>query len=71
MDKAVFPAICLGPNYGGGNEGKRGFPGGSEVKPLPAVLETWVWSLGRDPGEENGNPLQYACLENPTDGGTW
>ena len=37
MDRAVFPAIYLGPNYGGGNEGKRGFPGGTEVKNLPAV----------------------------------
>ena len=27
--------------------------------------------LGRSPGEENGNPLQYSCLENPTDGGAW
>ena len=26
---------------------------------------------GRSPGEENGNPLQYPCLENPTDGGAW
>ena len=25
----------------------------------------------RSPGEENGNPLQYSCLENPTDGGAW
>ena len=22
-------------------------------------------------GEENGNPLQYSCLENPKDGGAW
>ena len=27
--------------------------------------------LGRSPGEGNGNPLQYSCLENPTDGGAW
>ena len=27
--------------------------------------------LGRFPGEGNGNPPQYSCLENPTDGGTW
>ena len=27
--------------------------------------------LGRSPGEGNGNPLQYACLENPTDRGAW
>ena len=27
--------------------------------------------LGRSPGEGNGNTLQYSCLKNPTDGGTW
>ena len=27
--------------------------------------------LGRSPGEGNGNPLQYPCLENPMDGGAW
>ena len=26
---------------------------------------------GRSPGEGNGNPLQYSCLENPMDRGTW
>ena len=26
---------------------------------------------GRSPAEGNGNPLQYSCLENPMDGGTW
>ena len=26
---------------------------------------------GRPPGEENGNPLQYSCLENPMDRGVW
>ena len=26
---------------------------------------------GRSPGEGNGNPLQYSCLENPMDGGAW
>ena len=26
---------------------------------------------GRSPGEGNDNPLQYSCLENPTDGGAW
>ena len=43
------------------------------VKSLPAVQETRVQSLGREksPGEGNGNPLQYPCLENPMDGGAW
>ena len=27
--------------------------------------------LGRSPREENGNPLQYSCLENPMDRGAW
>ena len=27
--------------------------------------------LGRSPGEGNGNPLQYSCLENPMDLGDW
>ena len=27
--------------------------------------------LGRSPGERNGTPLQYFCLENPRDGEAW
>ena len=27
--------------------------------------------LGRSPGEGNGNPLQYSCLENPMGRGAW
>ena len=42
------------------------------VRNLPTMYETWVWSLsGRSPGEGNGNPLQYSCLENPKDRGAW
>ena len=26
---------------------------------------------GRSPGRGNGNPVQYSCLENPTDRGAW
>ena len=39
------------------------------LKCLPAMQETWVQSLGWEdpPGEGNGNPLQYSCLENPMD----
>ena len=31
----------------------------------------WIPGLGRSPGEVNGNPLQYSCLENPMDRGAW
>ena len=43
------------------------------VKNLPAMQETRVQFLGweKSPGEENGNPLQYSCLENSMDRGTW
>ena len=46
---------------------------GKLVKNLPAMWETRVQSLGREDllEKENGNPLQYSCLENPMDGGTW
>ena len=50
-----------------------GFPGGSVVKNLPANAGE-VGSIpgsGRSPGEGNGNPLQYSCLENPRDRGAW
>ena len=43
------------------------------IKNFPAIQETSVQSLGWkiSPGLENGNPLQYSCLENPMDRGAW
>ena len=40
------------------------------VKNLPTTVGDpgSIPGEGRSPGEENGNPLQYACLENPMDG---
>ena len=38
---------------------------------LEGMMLSQTENLGRSPGEGNGNPLQYSCLENPTDGGTW
>ena len=50
-----------------------GFPGGSEDKASAcnAGDPSSIPGLGRSPGEGNGNPLQYSCLENPMDRGTW
>ena len=50
-----------------------GFPGGSMVKNPPANAGDAGLIPGsrRFPGEENGNPLQYSCLGNPMDRGTW
>ena len=46
--------------------GSRGFPGGSTVKESFHNLGS-IPGLGRSPGEENGNPLQYSWLENSMD----
>ena len=49
------------------------FPCGSNGKASaynvgdPGSIPGW----GRSPGEGNGNPLQYSCLENPMDGRAW
>ena len=49
------------------------FPGGSEVKASACNVGDpgSIPGSGRSPGEGNGNPLQYSCLENPMDGGAW
>ena len=52
------------------------FPGGTVVKNLPARAEDagdvgLIPGLGRAPGEGNGYPLQYSCLEKTMDTGAW
>ena len=50
-----------------------GFPGGSEGKASACNAGdpgSIPWS-GRSPGEGNGTPLHYSCLENPMDRGAW
>ena len=52
---------------------KKKNPGGSDGKASAynvGVLGS-IPRLGRSPGEGNGNPLQYSCLENPMDRGAW
>ena len=50
-----------------------GFPGGSDGKESVCNAGDWglIPELGRSPGEGNGNPLQYPCLENPMDRAPW
>ena len=50
-----------------------GFPGGSDGKESACNAGHLGLILGSGifPGEGNGNPLQYSCLENPMDGGAW
>ena len=53
-----------------------GFPGGTVITNLPANAgdtrdTSSMPGLGRSPGGGHGHPLQYACLENPRDRGSW
>ena len=50
-------------NFPGGSDGKASVYSVRDLGSIPG--------LGRFPGEGNGNPLQYSCLENPMDGGAW
>ena len=49
------------------------FPGGSDCKASAYNVGDLgsIPGSGRSPGEGNGNPLQYSCLENPMDRGAW
>ena len=49
--------------YLGGSDGKESACNAGDPGSIPG--------LGRSPGEGNDNPLQYSCLENPTDGEAW
>ena len=50
----------------------KNFPDGSTVKNLAANVDLGsIPGSGRSPGEGNGKPLQYSCLENPMDKGAW
>ena len=50
-------------DFSGGADGKVSAYNAGDPGSIPG--------LGRSPGEGNGNPLQYSCLENPIDGGAW
>ena len=52
-----------GFSFLGGSDGKASAYNVGDLGSIPG--------LGRSPGEGNGNPLQYSCLENLMDGGAW
>ena len=58
--------ICVSPVFiifPGGWDGQESAYNAGDSGPIPGS--------GRSPGEGNGNPLQYFCLENPMDRGAW
>ena len=66
---------CLGTNTDMGTSRASfvGFPGGSDSKEsvYNAGDPGSIPGSGKSPGEGNGNPLQYLCLENTIDRGAW
>ena len=51
----------------------QGFPGGSAGKESACNAGDLglISGSGRSPGERNGNPFQYSCLEISMDSGAW
>ena len=69
MRKGKRQGVTRGGYLKSDNQRGWGFPGSSDGKATasnvgdPGSIPGW----GRSPGEGNGNPLQYSCLENPMD----
>ena len=69
----LFPKLLTSEHFPYPSLRGWGFPGGSDGKESACNVGDPGSTLGseRSPGEENGNPLQYSCLENSMDGGAW
>ena len=59
----VAQTSLVGQDFPGGPDGKVSAYNAGDPGSIPGS--------GRSPGEGNGNPLQYSCLENPMDRGAW
>ena len=59
----TFCYISFTCTYCGGSDGKASACNAGDLGLIP--------ELGQSPGEGNGNPLQYFCLENFKEGGAW
>ena len=63
MHRYVYTYIEIFENFSGGSDGTASVYNAGDPGSIPGS--------GRSPGEGNGNPLQYSCLENPMGGGAW
>ena len=55
--------LLLAVGFFGGSDGKESAYNAGDLGLIP--------KLGKSPGEGNGNPLHFSCLENPMDRGAW
>ena len=56
-EKSIFGTLSCPLDFPGGSDGKASAYNAGDLGSIPGS--------GRSPGEGNGNPLQYSCLENP------
>ena len=59
----IYQMLKLVQGISGGSDGKESACNVGDLGSIPGS--------GRSPGEGNGSPLQYSCLENPMEGGAW
>ena len=59
----IFAIIYLIMGFPAGSDGEESACNAGDPGSIPG--------LGKSPGEKNGNPLHYSCLENPMDRGAW
>jgi len=62
-EREILCTISENVDFPGGSDGKASVYNAGDLGSIPE------W--GRFPGEGNGNTLQYSCLENSMDGGSW
>ena len=60
--RAEKQSSIIEEGFSGGASGKESTCNAGDVRDAVSIPES-----GRSPGEGHGNPLQYSCLENPTD----
>ena len=63
MVPIISQYLSISNQFPGGLDGKASAYNARDLGSIPG--------LGRSPGEGNGNPLQYSCLEDPMDGEAW
>ena len=63
LNSIIWYEILTDVGLPGGSDGKASACNSGDLGSIPGS--------GRSPGEGNGNPLQYFCLENSMDRGTW
>ena len=59
----IYTLLCIKLGFPGGSDGKESACSAGDPGSTPGS--------GRSPGEGNGKPLQYLCLENPMDREAW